>query len=155
VAGVPDTRWFDSPVQRFNRAFARAHHAVVTRTHGRPGHLTPRMRTLVLVTVGRRSGRQRLATLVYVAHGGGFLVLATNFGRPHDPGWWHNLRAAPDAEVWLSGRTMAVHGRELAGAERDAALAVALAGNAQWRTYFAHVTRPIPVILLEPPTGEA
>jgi deazaflavin-dependent oxidoreductase (nitroreductase family) len=136
--------------QRFYRAFARAHHAVMVHSGGRPGWLTPKLRVLVLTATGRRSGRPRQATLAYLPHQDGYAVLATNLGRAHHPGWYHNLVAHPDAAVTIAGRTTPVRARVLTGDDRDGVIGRAQAHNAQWRYYLAHTDREIPVVLLQP-----
>ena len=55
--------------------------------------------TLLLRTVGRRSGLPRLNALAFIRDGGRFIVVASNSGYDDDPGWLHNLRTKPDVEV--------------------------------------------------------
>lgn len=115
------------PPRWFVRAFWVAHRAVVRLSGGRRGLWRPRpdgWGTLVLHTVGRRSGRERVAILGYVEDGPAFVTLAMNGGAAPDPAWWRNLQARPEATVEVrpaSGpvRTLAVRAREAQGAERD------------------------------------
>lgn len=140
--------------QRFYRAFARAHHELMVRTGGRPSRLTPRLRVLVLTTIGRRSGQTRRATLGYLPYHLGYAVLATNFARDHHPGWYYNLRDHPDAIVTIAGRTNAVHARGLTGDDRTRVLSEARVHNSQWRYYLEHTNREIPLVALEPADDE-
>ncbi|MFD8529551.1 nitroreductase family deazaflavin-dependent oxidoreductase [Streptosporangium canum] len=75
--------------------------------------------TLVLTTVGAKSGELRAAPLACLPEdGGGFLVVGSNFGRAHHPGWSGNLLRTPKATVSFRGREIPVTGRLLSGPER-------------------------------------
>ncbi len=54
---------------------------------------------LLLTTTGAKSGSPRVAPLIYVRDGDDFVVLGTNFGQRHHPGWTANLIAHPDAVI--------------------------------------------------------
>jgi len=137
-----------STQQRGLRLFVRLHGRLLVRTRGRPSRLSPRMRALVLETVGRRSGHRRPVVLAYLPEGEDFVVLASNFGSEHPPAWWWNLQAAPDAVVHIDGRRIPVRAQELDGPRREAILVRAAERNKQWRTYVATMQRPLPVVLL-------
>jgi len=135
--------------ERFYRAFGKWHTRLLVRTNGRPEHLTPRLRCLVLETVGQKSGRHHRVALGYMPDGDAFVVLASNFGQDGPPAWWRNLQARPDAVVHVAGRLFNVRARELTGPERDAMIARAMTHNKQWRTYATAMRRTLPVIRLE------
>lgn len=140
---------YSSARRIFYQTFARVHHALLIRTHGRPVHMSPRLRALVLVTIGRKSGSERKVTLLYMPEGNDFVVLASNWGQEHPPAWWLNLEARPEAVVEHAGRSIPVVARELRGDERTSILTRALSHNKQWRTYVDDTQREIPVVLLE------
>jgi deazaflavin-dependent oxidoreductase (nitroreductase family) len=72
-----------------------------------------------LHTVGRRSGKERVAILAYFEDGEDLVTMAMNgWGEGH-PAWWLNLVAHPDASVDLKDATRAVRGRAAEGAERE------------------------------------
>jgi deazaflavin-dependent oxidoreductase (nitroreductase family) len=135
---------------RFFRAFAQRHTRLLVRTRGRPSWSGPRLRFLVLETRGHRSGLPRSVVLLYMPDGDAFVVIASNFGRERPPAWWTNLTACPEALVHVSGRTIPVRARALAGAERAAMVARAVVYNRQWRGYTRTVQRELPVVRLEP-----
>lgn len=132
------------------RVFVRAHTWLLLRTAGRPEHITPRLRCLVLETTGRHSNRRLRVPLLYLPDGDGFVVLASNFGEEEPPQWWKNLRETSDPTVQVRGKVIPVRARELEGEERERVLERAKAYNRQWRTYAATLHRPLPVIRLEP-----
>lgn len=75
--------------------------------------------TLLLTTVGRRSGRDRTIPLVYVRDEGGFIVAnARPAGERRNP-WVLNLRAARSGRVTLGNATMDVVARELDETEAE------------------------------------
>ncbi|WP_116206179.1 nitroreductase family deazaflavin-dependent oxidoreductase [Amycolatopsis circi] len=75
--------------------------------------------SLRLTTTGRRSGLPRSTNLLYYPHGSEFVLTGSNWGRPQNPAWTHNLRENPRATVALRGREIEVKARELEGAEYD------------------------------------
>ena len=71
-----------------------------------------------LTTIGRKSGRERVAILGYYEDGPNLVTMAMNgWGKP-EPAWWLNLQAHPDTTVELHDRTLAVHGRAATPEER-------------------------------------
>lgn len=74
--------------------------------------------TLVLTTTGRRSGLPRETPLACVPDGDGWLVVGSNFGKPHHPAWTANLLADPAATVAYKGRTTQVRAELLSPEEK-------------------------------------
>ncbi|WP_456318997.1 nitroreductase family deazaflavin-dependent oxidoreductase [Amycolatopsis aidingensis] len=72
-----------------------------------------------LRTTGRRSGLARATNLLCLPRAGELVLVGSNWGRRHDPGWTHNLRANPTATVWRGRRVLPVRAREAEGAEYD------------------------------------
>jgi deazaflavin-dependent oxidoreductase (nitroreductase family) len=58
---------------------------------------------LLLTTKGRRSGRSHTTPVVYVRDGDRLLVLASNYGAPHNPDWYRNLLADHEVHVEMGG----------------------------------------------------
>jgi deazaflavin-dependent oxidoreductase (nitroreductase family) len=78
-----------------------------------------------------------------------FVVIASNYGGERPPAWWMNLSTDPDATVHVSGRSLPVRARALAGDERAAMLTRAVSYNRQWRGYARTVQRELPIVRLE------
>ena len=105
----------------------------------------------MLTTTGARTGRQRTLPLVGLADGERLVLIASNFGRRGNPGWYHNLRAQPRATVTAGGVTRAVMARELTGAERERGFQLGVAIHPGWADYRRRASnRSIPVIGLYP-----
>lgn len=75
--------------------------------------------SLRLTTTGRKTGERRSVNLMYVPVGDDFVLTASNWGRPRDPGWSFNLRALPKATINVRGKEIDCTARELAGDEYD------------------------------------
>lgn len=113
---------------------------------------------IVTVTaVGAKSGKPRSVPLIAVPDGETILLIASNWGRPPLPGWYHNLRAHPAVTVAANGDSGAFTARELAGEERAAAWRTAVAAFPGYEAYARRLdgVRTIPVLVLEPVAGAA
>ena len=114
--------------------------------------------SLVLHTIGARSGAPRDVPLMYTPDGHGRAIVAgTNFAGEKHPAWTSNLLANPDAAITVRGRWMPVHAERIADEERDAAWARI---EAQWPGYRAYERgsgRTVRLFRLQPVrrTGEA
>ena len=79
----------------------------------------------------------------------GTAVFASNFGRPQQPGWYHNLRADPAATVTVGGHASAVHAVEAGGELRERLWRAGLEVFPGWSAYAEHAGgRDIAVFLL-------
>lgn len=103
----------------------------------------------MLTTTGSRSGRARTVPVLALRDDGDLIAIASNFGRPRNPAWYHNLRASPHASVQLDGQTRRVVARELSGAERDRAFRLGEDIFPGFTHYARWTTRRIPVLRLE------
>ncbi|MBK1782894.1 nitroreductase family deazaflavin-dependent oxidoreductase [Prauserella cavernicola] len=113
--------------------------------------------SLRLTTRGRRSGLPRDNNLLYLPHGGDFVVTGSNWGRQRDPGWTFNLRADPHVTVLVRGGTVNATARELTGAEHEAMWRELLAFWPGYAMERAGAGRELPIFVLtpgDPPTGE-
>lgn len=73
-----------------------------------------------MTTVGRRTGRTRVAILGFIEDGPNIIVPAMNGWMDPEPAWWLNLQAHPEASVTLPrGETRDVMARAAEGRERD------------------------------------
>ncbi|QKJ18669.1 nitroreductase family deazaflavin-dependent oxidoreductase [Microbacterium hominis] len=89
--------------------------------------------SLVLHTVGAKSGAPRDAALMYTPDGQGRAIVAgTNFAGARHPAWTTNLLAHPDAAITVRGRRMLVRSSRVPDAERDAVWRLI---EAQWPGY--------------------
>jgi deazaflavin-dependent oxidoreductase (nitroreductase family) len=129
------------------------HQFAYERSGGRIGHRVAGTRNLLLHTVGARTGRPRTNALSYVRDGGAYVVIASMGGAPHSPGWYHNLRAQPDAEIQVGTRRMPVRARFVLPGDpgRDRLWELVNRRYAgRYANYQRLTDRPIPVVVLTP-----
>jgi deazaflavin-dependent oxidoreductase (nitroreductase family) len=106
---------------------------------------------VMLTTTGARTGQPRTLPGVAIPDGAGLIVIASNYGRPHHPAWYHNLRSQPRATVTVDGTTRHMEAHELIGRERDDCFERAVGMHPGFAIYRTRATnRPIPVMRLDP-----
>jgi deazaflavin-dependent oxidoreductase (nitroreductase family) len=109
---------------RFPRFFASLGNRFMVRQFRRGGARTRGgVDTLMLETVGAKSGKPRQAVLGYLPEGDeAWLVIAALAGAARHPAWLHNLAAEPEAVVqFADGRRVDVHADTLEGDDLAAA----------------------------------
>jgi deazaflavin-dependent oxidoreductase (nitroreductase family) len=110
----------------------------------------------MLTTIGAKSGTPRTLPVLGLRDGeDAMIVIASNFGRPRNPSWYHNLRANPCATIIVAGVRRELVARELSGAEREHGYRRGeeiFPGFTYYRRWARN--RQIPVLRLEP-RGEA
>lgn len=105
---------------------------------------------MLLTTTGRKSGRPRVAPLLYLRDGENILCVASKGGMPNHPLWYRNLLANPDAEVQIGAEVTKVRA-VVATDEQKAAFWPKLVGMyPDFDDYQARTERNIPVIILTP-----
>jgi deazaflavin-dependent oxidoreductase (nitroreductase family) len=108
---------------------------------------------VVLTTKGARSGRSSSVPLVGLPTPDGIAVIASNYGQRHNPAWYHNLRAAPEAEIAVDGARTPVRAVEVEGDRRARIWEQALKVYPGYSTYERRASnRRIAVFVLEPVT---
>jgi deazaflavin-dependent oxidoreductase (nitroreductase family) len=110
---------------------------------------------LRLSTVGRRSGRRRVAILGYLEDGPNLVTPAMNGWAEPEPAWWLNLQANPGATVELPGGRREVTARAATGDERARLWArFTELGTAAYTDASAALrSRETAVVVLEPRAG--
>lgn len=137
------------PPNWFIRTFWAAHRGILRLTGGRFGlwKATPeKWGTFRLHTVGRVSGKERVAVLGYHEDGANLVTVAMNGWMEGDPAWWRNLQANPDAIVELKGERRLVRAHAAQGEERERLWK--LFPDSQ--PYLPHRKTETPVVVLEP-----
>lgn len=105
---------------------------------------------LLLHTTGAKTGKERIAPMMYQAVDGGWAVFASKAGAPDNPDWYHNLVAHPDASIEVGTETKAVRAEVLAGGERSAIWETQKERYPGFAEYEEQTDREIPVVLLRP-----
>lgn len=109
--------------------------------------------TLLLHTIGARSGHERVHPLSYLRHDGRPFVFAAALGADHHPAWYHNLRANPHVEAELGTETIGFTAVQLVGEEGDRVFAEQVSRLPVLREYANSTSRVIPVVELVRPNS--
>lgn len=134
------------------RRLMGAHTAIYRTSGGRIGHRLPGLeaRVLLLEHVGAKSGRKRISPLVYFTDGEDVVIVASKGGFPHNPAWFHNLRANPDTTVQIGRERRPVHARVATEAEHERLWPRAVETYHGYAEYQRRTPRTIPLVILEP-----
>jgi deazaflavin-dependent oxidoreductase (nitroreductase family) len=103
---------------------------------------------LLLTHTGARSGERRTTPMGYTPDGDRLIVIASNFGAPTHPNWYHNLVAHPDVTVEVGTETFAATAVVTEGSERDRLWAKAVELHPFLAQQQANTPRQLPVIAL-------
>jgi F420H(2)-dependent quinone reductase len=96
----------------------KLHVAAYRATKGKIGGRLMNSPVLLLLTTGRKSGKERTTPLLFLRDGVNYIMVASNGGTAGDPAWWLNLQKDPEAIVEVGGRTLRVRAEEVKGEEK-------------------------------------
>lgn len=105
--------------------------------------------SLLLPTVGRRSGKKRTAPLFYGIAGDAYVIIGSKGGANTQPNWYLNLRANPQAEVQVARAHFTVRARVATGKEREQLWERMARLYPPCREYQKKTKHEIPVVVLE------
>jgi len=132
----------------------RAHQWIYENSGGLVGHrLLMGNPTLLLRTVGRKTGQPRTNALTYVLDGQDYVVTASNGGSPRPPGWLANVKAKPDCEIQVGRRATPVTARATYPEDPDYTRRWAMAdkvNQGRYTQYQKQTDRPIALVVLSP-----
>jgi deazaflavin-dependent oxidoreductase (nitroreductase family) len=118
---------------------------------GKDGHIWKGVPTLLLTTVGRKTGLGRRTALIYGTDGEDYIIVASKGGHPSNPLWYENLVNNPEVEIQV--------GAEVASA-RASTITDQLSYDRNWimmvgmwpgfDEYKAKTSRVIPLVAIRP-----
>lgn len=130
--------------------FLRSAHPWLYRlSGGRMGTRLLDMPVLLLRTVGRKTGKERVRALSYIYDQGNYLLAASNGGSDFHPDWWINLRAQPKARIQVGRAELKVTAHEVDGDERAKLWKRFVQMEGRYKIYEERTSRRIPVIILK------
>jgi deazaflavin-dependent oxidoreductase (nitroreductase family) len=106
--------------------------------------------TLLLTTVGRKSGRVLTLPLIFGRAGPDYVIVASKGGAPAHPAWYLNLLANPEVQVQVKGEKFTARAHTAPGAERAALWAKMVEIYGPYAQYQTKTDRQIPVVVLKP-----
>jgi F420H(2)-dependent quinone reductase len=138
------------------------HQRIYKKTGGAVGRHALGRPTLLLHTVGRRTGQARCNAVVYAKDADDFVVVASYGGAPQQPAWFLNLQANPDVQVQVGRDTRPAQARVAEGDDRERLWRLVNDNNrglarffhpgtvGRYDVYQLHTNRQIPVVILTP-----
>ena len=131
----------------------RIHDTVYRKTNGWIGHRLLGIPSLLLHTVGAKTGKPRTAALTYARDGDDYLIVASKSGGPKAPGWYHNLKANPSVEINVGPKRFRVTASPVLPDDPDYARLWKIVNknnSDRYEAYQKKTSRPIPVVTLKP-----
>ena len=114
---------------------------------GGPGVLP----TLLLTTIGRKSGEPRPLPLIYGEANGSYVIVASKGGMPNHPIWFLNLEANPECDLMVGPKALKARARVAEGEEREALWKQMAEIYPPYEDYRKSAgDRVIPVVVLDP-----
>lgn len=145
--GSPPPRWLI-------KAMTRAHVFLHRLSGGRLFNRLAGDEVCFVSMTGAKSGRRLTIPLMYVPHGEGVLLVASQGGAPKNPVWYANLVKHPEIEVTHRGRRMQLRARLATPEEKPALWPICDRHYAPYAQYRKRTTRDIPIFVCEPiPAG--
>ncbi|MEW6143656.1 MAG: nitroreductase family deazaflavin-dependent oxidoreductase [Thermodesulfobacteriota bacterium] len=106
---------------------------------------------LLLTTKGAKTGRPRTMPLLYFRDGDNIVIIASKGGNLRHPAWYLNLRANPEVEIFVDGKSGRYIARDAIGEERERLWNKTLGVYSGYEKYQRRAGgREIPVVVLEP-----
>jgi deazaflavin-dependent oxidoreductase (nitroreductase family) len=134
---------FDSPT-----GWVKQHIKGYVESDGERGHMWRGVRTLLLTTTGRKSGKQRRTALIYGKEGDNHIVVASRGGHKDHPLWYLNLVANPQVDVQVGADTFSATARTATDEEKARLWPLMAAIWPAYNDYQKKTKRDIPVIVL-------
>lgn len=132
------------------RQFMRLQVFVYRRSGGkRMGHLRG-MPVLLLTTVGRKTGKQRVTPVMYIRDGSNFVITASNNGKDKQPGWFLNLKASSQTTIEVDGAAKHVIAHQASPEEKGRLWPLLVKQAPFFEKYQKNTTRDIPMVILLP-----
>jgi deazaflavin-dependent oxidoreductase (nitroreductase family) len=135
----------DSPVQWVND-----HIQQYVASGGEEGHQWRGTETLLLTTIGRRSGTPRRTALIYREIDGNYVIVASKGGAEKHPLWYLNLAANPEVTIQVKDKEFDATARTVQGDERSRLWDLLAEVWPDYNNYQTKTDRQIPVVVLEP-----
>ena len=89
--------------------------------------------------------------LIYIEDGPNLVVVASNAGADKDPAWFRSLMASPATTIRIGRDQRPVHARVASEREAVELWPRLEAINPDYAMYRKQTTRPISIVILEPP----
>jgi deazaflavin-dependent oxidoreductase (nitroreductase family) len=130
--------------------FTRFNSFLIRISGGKIGSKLGTQTVLLLHTVGRKSGRERVTPIAYFDYEDKYVLVASNWGRNKQADWFLNLQRNPRARVEVRGTSQEVQARVTEDKEYERLWNFVTKRHPPYLDYQKMTARRIPIVLLEP-----
>ena len=99
--------------------WAQEHMRNYLATDGANGHIWRGVPTLLLTTIGSKSGEERMLPLIYGEDDGDYVIVASKGGFAEHPAWYNNLIVQPKVQVQVAADKFSATAVSIDGARRQ------------------------------------
>ncbi|MET3984570.1 nitroreductase family deazaflavin-dependent oxidoreductase [Streptomyces sp. PvR034] len=117
---------------------------------GTEGQFWNGTQTLLLTTLGRKSGKPVRTPLIYGEKDGRYFIVASKGGAPEHPLWYLNLSEHPEVRIQVGPEVLQGSARTADPAERAEAWPLMVGHWPAYDEYQAKTDREIPIVVIEP-----
>lgn len=147
---------FETPPYEEIPEITRNHVAFLESTDDEEAWLSAGMKSVIIETIGRKSGNAHKVVLPYWADANGHRIIAASYaGGPVNPAWYHNLAdRSANPTIWVKERSVEAHCRAdiLEGEDYETVWKGLTADRPWYLDYLAKTKRKfIPLIRLVEP----
>ena len=134
----------------FLKLFMALNTFAIRASRGRIGSRLGTQNVLLLLTVGRKSGRHNITPIAYFHTEDYYFLVGTNWGKEYNAAWYFNLLAQPRAAIEVMGREIPVEAHQALGQEYNCLWKYAIEHHPPYLHYKEMTTRYIPIVVLKP-----
>lgn len=118
-------------------------------SNGEDGHIWNGVPTLLLTTIGRRTGKPRTTPLIYGKDDDRYLIVASQGGAAHHPSWYLNLVETPTVQVQVGAEQFEASARRATSTEKPPLWTTMADIWPAYNDYQDKTQREIPIVILE------
>jgi deazaflavin-dependent oxidoreductase (nitroreductase family) len=137
--------WVTEHLRLYRESGGTEGHLIDSNEAGGLGPVT----SLLLTTIGRRSGEKRTSPVFYGMAGDAYVIIASKGGAHTQPGWYLNLRANPVVKVQVRTEQFTARARVATGKEREQLWEQMVQMHPPYGVNQTKTKREFPVVVLE------
>jgi len=130
------------------RLIGRLHAWLWKLTGGGLGDLFGRAPFMMLITRGRKTGRERTTPVLYLQYGADLIVVGSFGGNDVHPAWYLNLEQRPEAEVIINGERRRLLAHKVSLEEKEIIWPQLITMYPNFAVYQQRTRREIPLLRL-------
>lgn len=136
----------------FMRMAMKLHVFLYKRTNGSMGGSMGGSDVLLLSSTGRKTGKTRIAPLLFMMDSSNYIIIASYGGSDNNPAWYHNLRNSKETTIRVKEIIKEVNVTIASKDERNRLWPIITEWSPQYAKYQEKTSREIPIIILSPKT---